>query len=209
MTILYYKSQLPKCRLSLDSHCGPFTPTFRNGLSWQQHGGQSAKLPDSKARYSSPSHLMSHLYPQVTSWRSREKPGLSLPTSPSLALPDEEGPSRVSRQQQQFFSFLPAQALIQPPAGGTERGQPGCGWAKTLLRPLLPLWASEFHLYLGLQGPPSFVLVLAPEATEDNLMGSAPVFSAWRPHSQVARRLGEGGMITDAYHCPAPLALLR
>lgn len=127
VTILYYKTQWPKCRLSLDPHCGPFTPTFRNGLSWQQHGGQSAKLSDSKARYSSPSLLTSYLYPQVTSWHSRDKPGLSLPTFPGLALPDKEGPSRVPRQQQQFFSFLPAQALIQPPAGGTERGQPGHG----------------------------------------------------------------------------------
>lgn len=47
--------------------------------------------------------------------------GLSLPTSPGLALPDEEGPSRVSRQQQQFLSFLPAQALIQPPKEKKQR----------------------------------------------------------------------------------------
>lgn len=29
-------------------------------------------------------------------------------------------------------------------------------------------------------------------------MGLAPFFSAWRPHSQVARRLEEGGVIADS-----------
>lgn len=51
MTVRYYKSQLPKCWLSLDPHCGPFTPTLRNagdcfitdGFSGQQHGGQSSQ----------------------------------------------------------------------------------------------------------------------------------------------------------------------
>lgn len=60
-------------------------------------------------------------------FKGQARVGLSLPTSPGLALPDKEGPSRVSRQQQQFLSFLPAQALIQPPEGKKHRGT-GLAW---------------------------------------------------------------------------------
>lgn len=104
-----------------------------DGWSWQQQGDLSARLANSKSRYSSPLHLASDLYPQVTShvdsWHLRDKPGagLSLPTSPGLALPDEKGPSTVSRQQQQFLRFLPAQTLIQPP-GGEGKGEQESPW---------------------------------------------------------------------------------
>lgn len=85
--------------------------------------GQLVRPPDSEASLQPfTSGLLSlppsHITPD--SWHDRDEPrvALSLPTSPGLALPDEEGPSAVTRQQQQFLSFLPAQALIQPPGGG-------------------------------------------------------------------------------------------
>lgn len=45
-------------------------------------------------------------------------------TSPGLTFSDDEGPAVVSGQQKQFFSLLPAQALVQPPA---EQQRVGAG----------------------------------------------------------------------------------
>lgn len=129
---------------SLAVACGDWLPNRDQALGpfiWSHQGrplspllvglkaaacGQSVRPPSSGASLQTFTPGLLPPPPRHTtpgSWHNRDGPrvALSLPTSPGLALPDEEGPSVVPRQQQQFLSFLPAQALIQPPGGGERR----------------------------------------------------------------------------------------
>lgn len=117
------------------------------------------------------------------SLRGRAQGGPSLPTSPGLALPDEEGPSRVSRQQQQFLCFIPAQALIQPPAGGAKRATMSAwGWVgQDFAGNSLPSLGLKVPTVPGRAGcrvsqARQLCPGPAPGASEDNLRGSAQPF---------------------------------